>query len=197
MSSLLDRPNGPQTIAASSSSQAGLNAQASIAPLQPATLVLVATAEAVVPHPQNAAIAFILSLSPNQGLEQTIWDLAASGFITTKNSTNITCKLYSGTSLTVGSNTALGASSAQAVNTTTCPWYCKGTFIYDSVSGKLTGSVKFFINNVLTAEAAISNVITGISDVANPVCNFVLTFTSSAADATHQTTVSVKKFSCG
>lgn len=195
--SLWKRNFGPKTIAASSSSQSGLNAQAALPALFPATLVLNSNSEAVVPHPENSSIAFVLPLPGNKGNEQIPINLVASGYVKTTSTTNITSKLLSGTSLTVGSDTSLGASTATAVNSTSCPWKIKAELIYDSVSGKLTGEIEHFINNSITAKAAVANVVTGISDTADPVASFVLSFTSSGADATHLTTVNVQNFTIG
>lgn len=196
--SLWDRPNGPQTIAASSSAQAGLNVQAALAAILPATLILTATAEVVVPNPENTAIALVVPLPPNQpSLEQTLFNIVASGYITTTNSTNVTVKLYQGTSLTVGSDNALGTSGAIAQNTASAPWALKAEAIYDSVSGKLTGSVRFLVNNTLVAEAAFTTVVTGISNTKNPVANFLVSFTSSAAAGGTPTTCVVTKFTAG
>lgn len=196
--SLWDRPNGPQTIAASSSAQAGLNVQASLAALFPAILALIATAEVVVPNPENVAIALICPLPPNQpSLEQTLFNVIASGYLTTTNSTNVTLKLYQGTSLTPGSDNLLGTSGAIAQNTASAPWAIKAELLYDSVSGKLTGSIRFLLNNSFVAEVAVSTVVTGISNLKNPVANFLISATSSAAAGGNPTTVVVTKFSAG
>jgi len=196
--SLWDRPNGPQTIAASSSAQAGLNVQAALAAILPATLILAATTETVMPNPENTAIALICPLPPNQpSLEQTLFNIVASGYITTTNSTNITIKLYQGTSTTVGSDNLLGSSGAIAQNTASAPFAVKAEMIYDSVSGKLTGSIRFLVNNTFVAEIAVSTVVTGISNSKNPVANFVVSFTSSAASGSNNTTCVLTKFSAG
>lgn len=188
---------GPATIAASSSAQAGLNVQAALAANVPAILILTGTSEVVVPHPENSAIAYILPLRPNEGNEQIPFYIVASGYIKTTNSSTITLKLYSGTSLTPGSNTLLSSSGAITQNTATAPWKMIAEMVYDSVSGKLTGTVEWVVNNNLVAKAAISNVITGIADTANPVANFVLSATSSAAAGANPATIQVKAFTAG
>lgn len=197
MSSLWDRPNGPQSIAANSAAQAALNVQASLAASQPATLILSAAAEVVVPNPQNATVPFICPLSGNQGNEQTMIDLVASGIITTGQATNVTMKLYSGVSLTIGSDTLLGSSGAIAVNTTTASFRVHAELLYDSVSGKLTGTFEWLLNNTLVAKAALAAVVTGLKDTNALVASFVLSGTSSAATAPLPTTISVRKFCVG
>jgi hypothetical protein len=195
---LSDRPNGPATIAASSSNQSGLNVQAALASPLPATLTLTAVTAAVVLNPQNPALALVCPLSPTQGNEATPFDLWASGTVVTGNATNVVGKLGVGTSTTDATNTALGSSSATAVGTTSANWKVHCELLYDSVSGKLTGTIEWLINNVLTAKAALANVVTGIKDTNNPVANFVLSFSSSAAaGGAAATTVVVKKFSVG
>lgn len=199
MSALSDRPNTPSTIAASSSTQSGLNQQAVLAAPLPATLTLSGATAGVVLNPQNPSLALICSLSPNQGLEATSFDLWASGTVTTTvgGPNNVTGKLASGTSTTDGTNTALSSSSATAVNNVAANWRVHAELLYDSVSGKLTGTAEWLINNIITAKAALATVVTGVNDSANPVANFVLSFTSSAAAGGTPTTVKVTKFSVG
>ena len=151
----------------------------------------------MVANPQNPTIPLICQLSPYEGNEATSFDLWASGYLTTTNASNITGTLQSGTSLTPGSNTTLGASSAVPVATTSCPWRVHAELLYDSVSGKLTGTFEWLINNVLTPKAVLAAVVTGVKDSGNPVANFVLNFLSSAGAGGTPTTVVVKKFSVG
>lgn len=199
MSSLADRPNGPATIAASSSNQSGLNIQAVLGAPLPATLTLTGATAAVVLNPQNPSLALVCPLSPNQGLEATSFDLWASGTVTTTvgGPNNITAKLAAGTSTTDATNTALSTSTATAVNNVAANWRVHAELLYDSVSGKLTGTAEWLINNTLTAKAVLANVVSGIKDSNSPVANFVLSFTSSAAAAGTPTTVKVTKFSVG
>jgi hypothetical protein len=195
--SLWQRPNGIGTIAASSSSQAGLSQQITLNPLFPMTLSLSSTAETVLPHPQNSSIACVCPLAPNEGNEQVAFDVEISGYITTTSTTNVTLKVYSGSSLTVGSDTQLATSGAIAQNSASAPFEIHLHCVYDSVSGKMGGYFEGFINNSLIARAALSNVITGIKDTNNPVVGFLISGTSSGADGTHLTTVVIKNFTAG
>jgi hypothetical protein len=197
MSGLWQRPNGPQTIAAQPAAQAPLNQQFALAPMLPVSLVLSGVVEAVVPHPQNSAIPFSLPLSPNEGNEGSPFDLTVSGYINTGQSTNVTLKVYSGTSFTVGSDVLLATSGAIAVNSTSAPFEIHLHMIYDSVSGKLNGYFEGVVNNTLVAKAALSTVVTGIKDSNNPVVNFLISGTSSAATAPLPTTITVRTFSAG
>lgn len=196
MGTLWNRQNGPKSIAASASNQSGLNVQANGAATLPVLQSIGGTTETVIANPQNAAVALVVPLPPNQ-FEQQLFNVVATGYIATGNTTNVTLKLYSGSSLTVGSNVLLGTSGAIAQNTSKAPFFIKAELIYDSVSGKLDGVVQIFVNHTLVASAAISNTITGVNNANDPVANFVLSLTSSAADATHLTTINVQTFTAG
>lgn len=195
---LSDRPNGPVPLAANSALMSGLNQQANQAQIMPATVTLTAAALAVVPNPQNLTLALVCSLSPNEYNESAVFDLWASGTVlTTVTTNNIVVKLSSGTSLTDGSNTSLGVSGASATNNTGANWWIHAQLLYDSASGKLTGVVESEVNNIYTAKAALANIVSGINDNNNPVANFVLSFSSSAAAPGTPTTIVVKRFSVG
>lgn len=194
---IYDRPQGPVVPAANSANQPALNIQAAIAAQLPAQLVLTAVAETVVPSPNAATQALIIQLNPDTANEQAILVLAASGYVKTTAAGTITIKLYSGTSLTVGSDTLLGSSGAITQNSATAPFMLIAHLVYDSVSGKLQGSIRFVVNNTLVAEAAVSTVVTGINNANNPVASFLLSVTSSGAAGGTPTTVNVAKFSVG
>lgn len=156
----------------------------------PASQTVTTTTETVITaSTQPSTQPLVLSIPPGGPLEQRPFDVLASGEIATGASSTVNLKLYSGTSTTVGSDTLLGASGAVAAFNGKTNWYAKATLLYDSISGKLTGTIKFLINNTLVAEAAISNVITGISNAANPVANFVLSVTFGTANAANSITV--------
>jgi hypothetical protein len=192
---LLDRPYGPVT---GNPSGLGVVAQntlgATVAPL-PALQTFNTTTETVVVNPTNTTLALTVSIEPNTNLEQVPFDLNISGYITTGASMTVTAKLYSGTSTTVASDTLLGSSGAITQNSSSAPFAISAKLIFDSVSGKLTGTVKFLLNNTLVAEAAISNVITGIKNSNTPVASFLASFTFSVANAAN--VVNVQKFSVG
>ena len=194
---LWDRPDGPQGPAANSAAQSGLNVQGQGSSQLPCLQTGNAASETMILNPQQSSAVLNALLKPNTGTEQTLFNVVASGYIKTTASSNITLKLYSGTSTTPGSNTLLKSSGTVAQNSATAPYAVKAELIYDSVSGKLTGEVKFFINNSLVAAAAVTNVVTGVSNSNNPVLAFALSITSSGDDATHLSTINVQKFSCG
>jgi hypothetical protein len=168
-----------------------LNVQAGsgIVPL-PATLVAnTVTTEQMVLNPAQPTLPLLVQIPSGTELEQRSFGLEITGFIKTTGTANVTVKVYSGTSATPGSNTLLVSSGAIAQNSATAPFRVKGDMIFDSVSGKLTGSIGFLINNTLVAATAISNVVTGINYKNNPVASFGLSATFSAGFAGNAITV--------
>ena len=208
--SLSDRPYGPTSGAASVANQIPLNKQATqtqtLAGVLPVLFELAGTAEMQVPSAPNAAVPLTIQIPPDTQIEQTVFDLFASGYIETTASGNITIKLYEGSSATIGSNTLLGSSGAIAQASATAAWFAHAQLIFDSVSGTLAGKVDFYVNKTIVASVTLSNFPTGFLNQANPSANpptvanlpsFTLTFTSSGATAGTLTTVNVQKFSVG
>jgi hypothetical protein len=175
-----------------------LNTQVALpAPLPAAQAITVAT-ESIILAPANPTGALTAVLGPFTALEQTVFDVIASGFITTKAAGTIALGLYAGASATVVAGSLLHKTAAAVTqNTTTAPWWIHAMLIYDSVSSKLQGKCGGTINNVIDPEIAISNVPTGISNLANPVATFSLSITSSGAAPGTPTTINVQKFNAG
>jgi hypothetical protein len=193
---LSDRPYGPTSGAASVANQTGNNVSAALAGPLPALQAITAVAETLILNPENLAVALSIAIPPDKNLEQKVLDLFASGYIKTTAAGNVTLKLYAGTVIAGGS--LLGTSGAIAQATTTSPYYVKGRLIYDSVSGTLVGSVQFYVNKTLVAEATLSNFPAGISNLtAAAVAQFCLSITSSGATAGTPTTINVQAFSIG
>ena len=129
-------------------------------------------------------------MHPDTALEQTLVDLYASGIITTKNSTNITLKLYEG--LTITSGNLMGSSGTVAQNTATALFEIHARVGIDSVSGTLVGKIEFYLNKTIVGAVTLSNFLTGFLNQGNPSANpptvsllpqFVITVTSSAASS--------------
>lgn len=163
-----------------------------IAGVLPALQTVTVSTETVILNPSlnSATQALVLNIPSGGPNEQRPFDILASGYISTGTSSTVTVKLYSGTSTTVGSDTLLGSSGAITAFSGKCPWYLRATLVYDSVSGKLQGSIKFMVNNTLVAETAISNVPTGLNNnTGNPVASFVLSVTFGTANAANQINV--------
>lgn len=195
---LSDRPNGPVSGAASSTTATALNVQAAQAGPLPATQAIVSATEVKILSPENSAVVLSVALPPNTGDEQTVLELFVSGYIKTTASGTIALGLYADALTTVTSGNLLHkTASATTQNSTTAPFFFHARFTYDSVSGKMQGQAGGMINNVIDPEIAFTNVPTGISNTANPVANFSLSATSSGALTTAVTTINVQKFSVG
>lgn len=195
-----DRPFGPTTRATTVPPFA-LNTQAVAAGQQnvilPVSQTVAGTAETQIVSGQQPTLPISIAIPPATALEQTVFDLWASGVITTTASGNITLKLYEGVSATIGSNTLLGSSGTVAQATASAPFWVHARLIYDSVSGLLCGDVEFYVNKTKVASVTLSNFVTGISNLGDPVANFSLTITSSGATAGTLTTINLQKFSVG
>ncbi len=203
---LSDRPFGVVTVGQQVPPIPGENVQASNPAPLPATLAVTSATETIVPSALSSLVPLGVAVRPDTNLEQRPFDVWASGIIKTLNTTNVTIKLYSGTSLTVASNTLLGSSGAIAQNTATASWNVHAEVQFDSVTGTLVGKVAFYVNKTVVAAVTLSNFPTGFLNVGNPNANpptvsnlpqFLLSLTSSAADGTHATTMTVAAFSCG
>ena len=196
--SLWDRPNGPESGAANSATQTGLNQQAAGSAVLPVAQNVTSATEAKILSPQNASAALSIQLSPDTALEQTLFDVVISGYIQTRASGTIALGLYADASATVVSADLLHKTAAAVTqNTAIAPFFFHAQLIYDSVSGKLIGKAGGMINNVIDPEIALTNVITGISNTANPVLNLSLSITSSGGTVPAPTTINVQKFNAG
>lgn len=159
------------------------NTQGGILPVLPAVqTVQSSTAETVILNPslQSLTQALVLSIPVNSIIEGKAFEVVASGLLNNGTSSTVTLKVASGTSTTVGSNTTIATSGAVTAFAGKSNWFAKLRLIYDTASGKLTGTSQFSINNVLVAEAALAAVVTGITNATVggvPAINFVLTVT--------------------
>jgi hypothetical protein len=210
---LSDRPWGPVVANGTSTaaSQTGLNTIAQAVGPLPATLTLTSATETLVPNPGQPTIPLSIAVHPDEQYEQCVFDLFASGIVTTGTTTNLTIKLYEGAAISSGN--LLGSSGAIAQNGTTgarvtAAWWAHARLIYDSISGTLSGDIEFYVNKTKVASVTLSNFVTGFLNVGNPSANpptvsnlptFTLSFTSSGATAATNagTFVNVQKFTCG
>lgn len=207
---LSDRPYGPNSGAASVANQIPLNQQATqtqtLAGVLPVQFTLGASTQTIAPSAPNAAVPLAIQIPPDTQLEQTVFDLWASGYIQTRASGTVTIDVYEGSSETIASNTLLGSSGAITQNTTTAAWWAHAQLIFDSVSGVLAGKIDFYVNKIIVAAVTLSNFPTGFLNQGNPSANpptvanlpsFTLTFASSGATGSALTTVNIQKFSVG
>ena len=184
---LSQRPYGPSNGQPSGLNSISANTVEVNASPFPSTVVGLVTTEQVIPNaaltPSTALIAAIPSKS---GLEQILFKIQASGRCAVNaTTTTLTIKLYSGISLTVGSDTLLKSSGAITPTDTSFPWFLEGNGIYDSTSGKFHGTVKFVIDNQIVSEAVFTNAVSSVNDSNNSVISLVLSATFSAASASN------------
>lgn len=207
---LTDRPYSPNNQAALVANQTPLNQQATtgqtLAGPIPAQFNIASATETLVPSPQNASVPLSVMVPASTQLEQTVFDLYASGIATTKAAGTVTIKVYAGNSATLANNTLLGSSGAITQNTATAAWWAHLMMIFDSVSGTLVGRIDFYVNKTVVAAVTLSNFPAGFLNQGNPSANpptianlptFSLSVTSSGAVAGTPTTVNVQKFSVG
>lgn len=185
------RVYGPSIATPSPATPTSINVQAGkgIVPLPASLTTGTSTAEAMIPNPSTPTLPLLVQVPSGSELEQRRFQLQFSGYIKTGGTTNVTLKLYSGTSATPGSNTALGTSGAIAQNSATAPFWAIADLIFDSVSGKLTGTTTYNINNNAVASVAVTNIVTAVNVANNPVLSFGLSITDSAGFSTNQIVV--------
>jgi hypothetical protein len=160
--------------------------------------LIASSAETKILNPSNLLIALTVSLPPDTANEQSVLEVMISGYIKTTASGTIALGLYGdGLATVTAGNLLHKTASAVTQNSATAPFYFRAQLIYDSVSGKLTGKAGGSINNVLDPEIALTNVLTGLTNVGNPVLTLSFSITSSGADSTHNTTINIQKFSVG
>jgi hypothetical protein len=162
-----------------------VQAQTGVIPLPAVLAAGTSTTEAMIPNPATPTLPLLVQIPSNSELEQRVWEFEESGYIVTGGTTNVTLKLYSGTSSTPGSNTLLGSSGTVAQNTAKAPYWIAAKAVYDSVSGKVGGSVSFMINNTLVATVAFSSALSAILDTNNPVLSLGVSATFSAGFSTN------------
>jgi hypothetical protein len=207
---LSDRPYGPNSGAASVANQIPLNQQATqtqtLSGPSPVQFNLTAATQTLAPSAANSAVPLSIVIPPATQLEQTVFDLWASGYIQTRAAGTITIDVYEGVSATIASNVLLGSSGAITANTTIASWWAHARLIFDSVSGVLAGDIEFYVNKIKVATVTLLNFPTGFLNQGNPSANpptvanlpsFLLTFASSGATGPLPTTVNVQKFSAG
>ncbi len=155
-----------------------------IAPL-PVTQVAGVTTEQIIMNPGNTAQPLTVLIPSGSVLEQRQFEIHASGIMKVGAAGNVTLKLYAGQSATIGNDVVIGSSGAVA-STVNVPFLMVGRGVYDSVTGKMSGFVKWLVNNAITAEAAFTSIITGINNASptgNAAASFMLTSTFSVANA--------------
>jgi hypothetical protein len=123
------------------------------------------------------------NLPANSELSNTMFKVRAAGKVTGGTTTNFTLTLYFGFSSTIGSNTAIEASTARAVNSVSANWFIEACCMWDDASNKIAGYGRSMINNLYDVEAALNNQITGADPDADTELGFTVTGLFSATSA--------------
>ena len=196
MASLWDRPFAPPVSgAASVANQPAMNTSAANPGPLPALQAVTTTAETLIANALNPAVSMQIFLPPDRQYEQTLFNVIASGYIKTTANGTVTLKVYEGAAIAAGN--LLGSSGAITQNSAAAAFFWKADLMYDSVTGTLVGTIQFYLNKTLVATVTLSNFVTGINNVNNPVLNFCYTITSTGAAAGTPTSINTQKFSCG
>lgn len=213
MSTRWDRPYGPNTPGAETGTPVALNVAARSSPPEgplPATQTIVGTSETLILAVLNVSAALQAAMPPDTANEQTIFDVVASGYISTTGDGNLTLKLYEGVAIASGNLLKSSGTVAQNGGTPTVPvvraYWIIGKLVYNSVSGALEGTVEFYLNRTLVAQATLANFVVGFLNAGNPNANpptvanlpvFCFSLTSAAAGSGTPTIINTQKFNCG
>lgn len=140
-------------------------------------------------NPGLATTPLFLIIPSGNGIELERFSAAFAGVLTTTATSTTTLKVYfvpsailiAGTAATLANDVLLGTSGAVNQNTARTPLSILLTnCVFDSVSGKLIGSIQFVINGVLGAAAAFSTIVTSVNNANDPIFALLLTLTPSA-----------------
>jgi hypothetical protein len=178
----------PQIPTAQGFSPIALNKQAVNAAVLPYSFPCPLASEQVVTNPAVSTVGspypLVLAIPSKSIIEGQPFTLLISGaLIQPGASPTVGFNLYSGTSLTVGNNTLVKAIAATAVVGGAAPFQIEARLIGDSLSAKITGTVKALIGAVLVAEAAIAAPLANINFQNDPVASFLLSVVPTVANA--------------
>jgi hypothetical protein len=186
-----------------------MNQQAPQGSVLPVSTLVQSATEQLILNGVTGPGALLIGVPPDTGLEQAVFDLFASGIITTTNTTSVDIRLYEGTAINAGKllgSTGVVPQPGTVPSPVTEAWYLHARLIYDSISGVLAGTVDGYVNKTMVAAAVLANFVGGFRNAGNPSANpptypnlpvFCLSASSSAAAFGTPTTVVVQKFSVG
>lgn len=164
------------------------SAAGALGPL-PANQVVGNAANTVIVNPVVPTLPLQLQIPSLSPLEGQHFEIYASGMVNTGVSATVAISLYSGTSLTPGQNTLLASSGVLTAFAGAQNWYMQASAIFDSVSGLLSGTAKFFVAGQFVAEVAFTAGLTGVNNRNSPVANFLLSVQFGTANAANRITV--------
>ena len=112
------RPYGPSPANVSGQNVFAQNVQAALAQgVLPALQSITVATEVVLTNPLNILQLLGVPLPPKIGNEQIPIDVNLSGYVKTLAASNVTIKIYTGVSATVGNDTALATTGVVSVGT--------------------------------------------------------------------------------
>lgn len=145
----------------------------------------------IFPLNSNLLAPCAISVPASGTLEQYEFEIAASGRLTTNGAYTALITLFAALAvpaanpLTPASWTIIGATTARAVGTTSCPWFYRAHLVADAISKKLQGTFGGMVNNLVDAPAAVTNVLANVNLAAavDPAIVFAIGITFGTADA--------------
>jgi hypothetical protein len=150
----------------------------------------ITTTETIFAKSSDATTAAQVQLPGGSKLDGKPIRLVATGKFTAGTTTNLTIKLFAGSSLTVASNTSIATSGAIAVNTagTKCNFRLEFAGVADSTSNTLQGIFYGHVNGTSVAQTIHSAAVT-VDPSANTSYPFVVSATCSASSAGNAVTL--------
>lgn len=109
----------------------------------------------------------------------------ACGRVTTGASFNVTIKMYFGTSLTPGSNTAIATTGAVSVATTSQNWRLEAVLTWDSTSNRINGWYAGHLGATVVTPTTITNAIASADPDGGTPLGFAVTFTLATGNASN------------
>jgi hypothetical protein len=144
------------------------------------------TTAQIFPTVTGGSVALVLPI-PGSGREESdSIEVFACGWATVGGVTpNLNVTMYSGTSLTPGSNTVLAVlGAAQTVTTSASYDWAIWVRLFGSIkTGKVQGSFQIEIDNTVSAVAALTNPLTAQNPGSEPFLNLVVGITFGVANA--------------
>ena len=101
----------------------------------------------------------------------------AVGRTATGTTSNVTIKMYFGTSNTIGSNTAIATTGAVSLATAKSPWQIEVVGCYDADSKIIDGYYSTSLNGTRTGQTIITNAVTAVDPTTQPTTKITTTTT--------------------
>lgn len=194
---LSQRPYAVQSGAAVAANQTGMNVQGQGSSTLPNSQAITTTAETKILNSLTLQ-ALVASLPAGEIPDSVEFDLYVSGYIKATASGTIALGLYADALTTVTSGNLLHkTASAPTQGIGTYGFKIHAHLTVSTATGLIEGSVGGYAAEAIDPEITLTNFPSGIVLTNNPVANFSLSITSSAAAVATPTTITVTNFSLG